>query len=53
MDMIEENVKLYDCMKRSEKQFIVEVSADETSPYSGLGDGCLNCPTPAGEGAGL
>ena len=27
MDMIEENVKLYDCMKRSEKQFIVEVSA--------------------------
>lgn len=25
--MIEENVKLYDCMKRSEKQFIVEVSA--------------------------
>ena len=33
MDVIEENVRLYDCMRASEKQFIQEVMKHHTHTY--------------------
>jgi len=31
MNVIEENMKLYDCMTSSQKRFILDVSVDETN----------------------
>jgi len=31
MNVIEENMKLYDCMTYSQKRFILDVSVDETN----------------------
>lgn len=34
MNVIEENMKLYDCMTFSQKRFILDVSVDETNLIS-------------------